>query len=176
MRKVLYIFGVLSDEDVDWLTTHGRRQRLAAGDVLIREGRAIDSLYVVLEGSFAVTMAARGNAPVGRSSTGEVIGEVSFVDSRLPIGSVVAETPSTVLGISRDLVNQRLRKDEAFGARFYRAIALTLAYRLRKTMSQAGGTASSDELGADELDDTVLDTLHLAGGRFERMVKRLLGS
>ncbi len=174
MRKVLYVFSVLSDQDVDWLTSHGHRRKLTPGEVLVHEGRPLDSLYVVLEGSFAVMLAARGSTPVARSKAGEVIGEISFVDSRLPIGSVVAETPATVLGISRSLISERVRKDESFGARFYRAIALTLAYRLRKTMLQSHRSSAADDHSADELDDNVLDNLHLAGGRFERMVKRVL--
>lgn len=174
MRKVLYVFGVLSDQDVDWLTTNGCPRKLATGEVLVQEGRALDSLYVVLEGSFAVTMAARGGTPVARSRSGEVIGEISFVDSRLPIASVTAEMPSTVLGISQALVAEKLRKDESFGARFYRAIALTLAYRLRKTMIMANNPPAPGDHDADELDDNVLDNLHLAGGRFDRMLKRVL--
>ncbi|HAB16300.1 MAG TPA: cyclic nucleotide-binding domain-containing protein [Verrucomicrobiota bacterium] len=174
MRKVLYVFSVLSDQDVDWLTSNGHPRKLIVGEVLVHEGRALDSLYVVLDGHLAITMAAHSGGPVARSITGEVIGEISFVDSRPPIASVVAETPCTVLGISQALVAERLRKDESFGARFYRAMALTLAHRLRKTMIMANSPPGPGDHGADELDDNILDNLHLAGGRFERMAKRLL--
>src|SRR5882672_6322449 len=37
MRKVLYIFGLLSDADVSWIAKTGIQRRLQDGDVLIRE-------------------------------------------------------------------------------------------------------------------------------------------
>jgi CRP-like cAMP-binding protein len=174
MRKVLLIFGVLSDQDVDWLTAHGRRQSLAAGDVLVREGRTLESLYIVLQGAFAVRLATRRGEAVARLYAGEVVGEVSFVDSRTPIGTVVALTAATVWTLPQSLVADQLVRDPAFAARFYRAIALTLAYRLRKMMLSAANPASPEGEGADELDDNVLDNVHLAGARFERMLKRVM--
>ncbi len=174
MRKVLLIFGVLSDQDVDWLTANGRRQHLAAGDVLVREGRTLDSLHIVLEGTFAVTLAARHGEAVARLGAGEVVGEVSFVYSRTPIGSVAALTAATVLTLPQAVVADQLVCDTAFAARFYRAIALTLAYRLRKLMISAANPASPAGEVADELDANVLDNVHLAGARFERMLKRVL--
>ena len=38
MRKVLYIFGLLSDADVQWIAKTGVLKRLRDGDVLIHEG------------------------------------------------------------------------------------------------------------------------------------------
>src|SRR5437588_10126451 len=50
MRKVPYILTRLSDEDVDWMATAGKRKRLPAGTVLIREGKPIEALTFVLDG------------------------------------------------------------------------------------------------------------------------------
>lgn len=174
MRKVLFIFGVLSDQDVDWLTTNGRRRDLAVGDVLVHEGLTPDLLHIVLEGAFAVTVAARPGETIARLVTGEVVGEVSFVDSRAPIGTVTALTEATVLTLPRILVSERLGRDTAFASRFYRAIALTLAYRLRKLMLTAVNPAAPEVETSDELDASVLDNVHLAGARFERMLQRVL--
>ena len=60
MRKVLFIFGQLSDADVDWLATQGKRSRLPRGTVLIREGVPVDTLYIVLEGELAVVSERTG--------------------------------------------------------------------------------------------------------------------
>ena len=176
MRKVLLIFSVLSDADVEWMTRHGRRRNLEAGGVLVEEGRALDSLHVILEGSFSVTTAARRAQPIVRLRPGEVVGEISFVDSRAPVGSVTALTPATVLSLPRSVVADRLSRDTGFAARFYRAIALTLAHRLRKMMVLSGSPTPAGTEAADELDAGVLDTVHMAGARFERMVAQVLGS
>ena len=54
MRKALLFFGVLNDSDVDWLIATGRRERVAPGAVLIHEGRALETIYIVLTGAFTV--------------------------------------------------------------------------------------------------------------------------
>jgi len=176
MRKVVFIFGVLSDPDVEWMTMNGERRDLEAGGVLVQEGQVLDSLHIVLEGVFAVTTAARRAQAVARLGPGEVVGEVSFVDSRAPVGSVTALTAATVLTLPRAVVAERLSRDTGFAARFYRAIALTLAHRLRKMILLSASPDGVAAASADELDADVLDTVHLAGARFERMLAHVLGS
>ena len=47
-----------------------------------------------------------------------------------------------------------------------------LSVRLRATMARYGqGEAARDE----ELNMALLDTIHIAGARFDRMIKQLLG-
>ncbi len=173
MRKILLIFGVLNDADVDWLTRHGKRCALNQGAVLVEEGRPMDSVHIILEGSFAVTTTVGRGKTLAKLGPGEVVGEVSFVDNRPPVGSVTALVPATVLSLPRRVVVERVSQDGGFAARFYRAIALTLAHRLRKLMVLAGNPGDRSE-AADELDADVLDTVHLAGARFERMLGHVL--
>ena len=82
MRKVLYIMGQLSDEDVDWMAVGGRRRDARAGEVLIHEGVPISSVLVVLQGTASVTLA--GGREVARIGAGEVLGEMSMIDNRPP--------------------------------------------------------------------------------------------
>ena len=56
--------------------------------------------------------------------------------------------------------------------RFYKALALLLSFRLRRLTYRVHGTEEEAEK-ADELDDNLLDTVFLAGARFDRMIKRL---
>jgi hypothetical protein len=66
----------------------------------------------------------------------------------------------------------------AFGCRFYRALAIFLADRLRGTVRRRSGADTSLEGTAilkDELDVEILDNLSLAGSRFDRMLKVLIG-
>ena len=44
MRKVLYIFGLLTDGDVEWLARTGRRRIVRDGEIVIREGRPVESI------------------------------------------------------------------------------------------------------------------------------------
>ncbi|MEO1069100.1 MAG: hypothetical protein AAFW95_08250 [Cyanobacteria bacterium J06638_6] len=47
MKRVVFILGVLDDEDVDWLIEAGQRRELQAGEVLIREGELCDELFLI---------------------------------------------------------------------------------------------------------------------------------
>jgi len=183
MRKALYILGELSDADVEWMIDHGRRERRAAGTILIREGGAIDALYILLEGQLAVSVEARPGAELTRMGAGEIVGEVSLVDLRPPSATVRVVEDALLLSIPRQVLGAKLESDPGFAARFYRAVAVSLAYRLRDMVARAGGDtarplgeeggADVGTMGEDELDIAVMDKVYLAGQRFERILKRL---
>ncbi|MBF0394415.1 MAG: cyclic nucleotide-binding domain-containing protein [Alphaproteobacteria bacterium] len=177
MRKVLFILGQLTDEDVEWLAGAGRRERVAAGSHLIREGAAVDAIYILLDGRMAVSVQAIGEIAVLR--TGEIVGEMSLVDARPPSATVTAATDCQVLAVPRVTMDAKLRDDGAFAARFYKAIATFLADRLRGTVHRLGYgvvAPTDDDAEADsELDLNVLDHVHLAGARFDRILKKLAG-
>jgi CRP/FNR family cyclic AMP-dependent transcriptional regulator len=169
MKKVLYILGELEDDDAEWLTRAGVRRSLPRGTTLIREGQPIDSLFFVTEGSFAVTAGASSHS-VAEVGVGEVLGEISFVDRRPPTATVTALVESGVLAIPKSVLSAKLHDDPGFAGRFYRAVAVFLADRLRRTLEQVGGEPPADE---DELDLEALDTVSKAGVRFERILQRL---
>ena len=175
MRKVLYILGQLTDQDVDWLAQAGEPVRFASGDLVIREGTRLDRIFIVLDGELAVAVRGKEIARVG---SGDILGEMSLVDHSPTSASVKAIGDSRALAVPRAAVQGRLDRDPAFAARFYKAIAIFLADRMRNTLSRFGyGDAVPEDLEvrADELDANVLDTVHLAGGRFERLLKKLNG-
>jgi bacteriocin-type transport-associated protein len=175
MRKVLFILGGLADSDVDWLVAHGTRRTCPPGTVLIHEGRPIEELFIVLDGRLSVTLAAGGGAEIARLGAGEVLGELSFLDSRPPAATVTAIETAAVLGVPRVRLEEKLREDAAFAARFYRALGVFLASRLRQSQQRLGygaAGASGEEVG-EELDPGVLDGIALAGARFEWLLRRL---
>jgi CRP/FNR family cyclic AMP-dependent transcriptional regulator len=185
MRKVLFILGQLSDLDIEWLITAGRKQQIPAGTTLIHEGREIDALYIVLEGALAVHIQARsgqGAREIVRLRTGEMVGEMSFIDARPPSATVQAIDVATVLAIPRQQLAVKLEQDTGFAARFYRALAMLLSDRLRGTNSQLGyggdqpqplPTGDDDE---GELDPNLLGSVALAGTRFDLILKRLMNN
>lgn len=170
MRKVLYIMGQLHDEDIEWMARSGRRLTLAPGDALIRQGTEVPDLFIVLAGLLDVE--ATGVGLVARRGSGEIIGEMSFVDRAPPSATVVAHEPSVVLALDRRMMERRLATDTGFSARFYKALAIYLADRLRDlTEGRVGG-----DIQKDELDETVLDGVSMAGLRFHHMLNTLMGA
>jgi CRP/FNR family cyclic AMP-dependent transcriptional regulator len=167
----------LADGDVDWMIHNGTRTKVPAGTALIREGEPLQVLYVVLDGQLAVTLAALGGKPIAHLQSGEILGELSFLDSRPPSASVTAVEPSTVLSIPRARLTEKLEQDDGFAARFYRALGVFLASRLRKSQQRLGYDSDQilddDVAHEDELDPELLENVALAGARFDWMLKRL---
>jgi CRP/FNR family transcriptional regulator, cyclic AMP receptor protein len=172
MRKVLYIFGLLTDSDIEWMATHGAVRRLADGEVLIEEGGTSDSLILLLEGELQAT--ARGYGSVGLMGAGEIVGEMSLVDSAPPSATITVRGEALGLLLDKRTLLDKLGRDDGFGSRFYHALAVFLADRLRSTRP-ATETILSDNpgLARDELDVGVMDRVTAAGERFNRMLRIL---
>lgn len=173
MRKALYLMGILDDGDVEWLAKTGATKFMPSGTVLIYEGRAIEDLYVVLEGALTVSVRAIGNKEVATLFAGEIVGEMSFVDSRPPSASVITVQDSYLLVLSRAVLTGKLNGDDAFAARFYRALATLLADRLRKTTTYLGYGKWAEDTNPDELDESLMDSVSLGATRFDRLLKQL---
>jgi len=179
MRKVLYILGELSDTDVEWMIDAGKHSRCSEGTVLVHEGDTIEALYILLEGQLAVSAKAQSSErDLGRMGMGAMVGEVSFVDNRPTTATVKASSDALLLSIPRAVLRRKLESDAGFAARFYRAVAMSLAYHLRDmvallTMSPDGNPTPEHEREEDKLGLEVLDTVYLAGQRFDRILRRL---
>jgi CRP/FNR family cyclic AMP-dependent transcriptional regulator len=142
---------------------------------VVPAGSRIDYLYFVLDGRLVVkTRAGDVLAPL---ESGEILGEMSLVDPAPTAVSVEVVSDATVLRLADSVVREKLAADLGFASRFYRALCVFMAHRLRETTTRFGyGKASSEDANArDELNEDLLDTVHLAGARFERMLKRLAG-
>ncbi|MBV8190629.1 MAG: cyclic nucleotide-binding domain-containing protein [Alphaproteobacteria bacterium] len=178
MRKVLYILGHLSDEDVDWMARRGRHLDLESDSILVREGVPLDDLFIVTAGRAAVEVNGLGR--IASLGAGEIVGEMSFVDSALPSATVRADGRCTLLAIDRREVKARLAEDPGFAGRFYKAMAMFLADRLRGTVDRMkagpGQALAGQQIMEDELDEDVLDQVSLAGARFERLLHALARS
>jgi len=129
----------------------------------------------VLEGEMLIQ--SDKGVELARVGAGEILGEMSLVDSRPPSASVTVAQDSYVLALEKKVLQNKLDTDNGFAARFYRAIAIFLSERMRGTIKNLGYGNDADEAVADpdELDSNVLDNVHLAGARFDRMLQTLMG-
>ena len=173
MRKALYILGILDDSDVNWLAAAGSARQIGSGSVIIQQGVPVDSIFIVIDGQLLVSS---GQVEIAKLQAGEIVGEISFVDSRPPSADVKAAVVSQVLEINKSLLRAKLEKDLGFASRFYLSLATFLADRLRATTARLGagpnaGSAEQEDL--DELAGDLLENIALASTRFDMMVKRL---
>jgi CRP-like cAMP-binding protein len=178
LKRVLFILGLLADTDVEWLVGAGQKRTLPEGERLVTEGVALDSLFIVLDGLLGVIIQKDGKPlEVDSIGAGEVVGEVSLLDSRPPTATVICKESAVVLQVSHLALQAKFDTDEGFAARFFRALAVFLAHRFRHRVSGLGYTGSQEldekTRSPDEIDVSVLDNVVLAGARFRWMLDRL---
>lgn len=165
MRKSLYILGRLHDTDIAWLARNGKKSPVPPGAVLIREGEHVNTLFIVLDGQLSVH--TEGGGEVARLLAGDIVGEISFVDSRPPLASVVVARDAVILSIAGSVLQAKLDADSQFASRFYRALAIFLADRLRNTTARAQGRVEA----AEDLDVQMLDNATLGAKHFDELIR-----
>lgn len=170
MKRALFFLGQFSNRDVEWLIHNGQKMELSGGEKLIQKGNFIDSLYIVLSGQLSVSAENGDKEDIATLGTGEVVGEMSFLETRPPSVSVIAKKTSVVYKISRKDIELRFTANLDFKANFYYALALFLSNRLRKTTDQLGyGTPEEEE---DLIDTKILDGVAKAGSHFGQILHR----
>jgi CRP-like cAMP-binding protein len=178
VRKVLYLLGQLDDNDCEWLAKVGSLVRITDRTRLIEQGKRVEAMYIVIEGTLNVSTLKMG--VLAQIGSGELVGEMSLVDSRPASASIDAAGPVALLKVPRDVLLNKVADDIGFSSRIHRAIAIFLADRMRSTLEFASDgdnkpldlDESEETLG--EIDGEVLDRVHLAGARFDRVFRGLL--
>lgn len=145
----------LTNTDIDWMIAIGHQREIAAGSVLIADGKPNNSLHILLDGILSVTVSPPDNNPltrafaaiegseilgreIARLSSGEVVGEIPFMGTRSTATTVKAVEKSLVMSITQQELAAKLQQDVGFASRFYRAIAILLSDRLQSTVNQFG--------------------------------------
>lgn len=178
----------LSNQDIDWLLAAGQQSNLEPGTVLIQQGQPLTTFHILLEGKLTVSLAHSDQNPLGRAfaaleggkmigreiaqiSSGEIVGEIPFLETYIPSTTTSTLTRSRILSIPRSRLLQKLEQDPSFAAHLYRASAVLLAHRLEQMINQLGRSTvvlSQPQLREAlivfaELQDSDIDWLIAAG-------------
>jgi len=97
LLRSLPIFHALPAPALEGLARSLEPVRLAAGDVLIREGEPGDRFYAVADGRLQVTI---GGTPVASNVRGDGIGEIALLYGVPRTATVTATSPATVFALS----------------------------------------------------------------------------
>jgi len=173
MRKVLFILSELEDEDVEWIANAGDRLRYPVGAEIIGYDSQPDCVYFVLDGSFSVLN--QNGELIVELHTGEIVGEMSLVDPARTTAAVRANEGASVLRLSHHRLRDKLAADAPFAARFYRALSVFLAARMRETTRRLGYGQPNQpvETQLDQISEELLGKAHLASLRFDRLLRRM---
>ncbi len=147
----------LSNSDIDWMLATGSREEIHPGTVLIRQGQPVNALHILLDGALAVSISQAHDNPLGRAfaaleggemsereialiSSGEIVGEIPFIEAYQPSTAVRALKKSLILSIPQQQLARKLQQDVSFAAHLYRASAILLADRLERIVNQLGNS------------------------------------
>lgn len=151
---------------------------VSAFDKPRKMSRIFASLESGIQGEDAI------GAEIIHLTTGEITGETAFVNIN-PISALAVKTlqESVLLAIPCTALQLELQKNLGFASRFYRMLSILITSRTEALIERMGyGKRRSYDrsqplkdnvLYEDELDDSNLDNLTLAGARFDWMLKRL---
>lgn len=119
-----------------WAQRQGEPFTLEAEQTLIEEGVATPDLFLLLEGAGQVRTALE--EADGRSSSvdlaeigpGQFVGEMSLLEERLPVATVVGLPGSRWIRVSYRLLQQAMASDKALASSTYQVFAGKLALQL----------------------------------------------
>jgi CRP-like cAMP-binding protein len=134
------LFAELDDDELTHVLMAGLVRRYPEGTLIIREGAEASQLHVIHEGRVRIGKVVPG---VGEEALtilgpGESFGEVELLAGGTAAAQAVAHTDCEVLAIPYPEVAQLMRRPE-LANKFLRALARTLAERLRESNQRVAG-------------------------------------
>jgi signal transduction histidine kinase len=94
-----------------WLVEHGTFRTLGVGEILARKGEQATSLYILFSGHIAIRMdRGAGSHTLIEQRGGDVSGQLPFSRGTMAPNDVVAEEPTELLAIPRELLPKMIRE------------------------------------------------------------------
>ncbi|HMF90692.1 MAG TPA: cyclic nucleotide-binding domain-containing protein [Candidatus Angelobacter sp.] len=125
----------------DWalLRSKSRRVTYKPREIIIAINSRPNSLFMVVSGTAAVEV-VRGT-PLAKLSTGEIFGEMAFIENAAASASVVAESEMVVDVLDLTVLGELFSNFPHLEARFFKSLALLLSQRLRSTLGRMSKTS-----------------------------------
>ncbi|MGZ3652387.1 MAG: cyclic nucleotide-binding domain-containing protein [Bdellovibrionota bacterium] len=133
-------FSFLSYQELIRVINTGELVKLGSGHEIWKEGATGDEMMLVLSGSVEILKNGKRLSVLGR---GDVLGEMSMIDSAPRSASVVTAAPTNLLAFPREALFSLLREEQELAVKFLWGVSLEMNKRLREMSSQLAGGAPS---------------------------------
>lgn len=131
--KQVFIFKDVPEPVLEIVARAADEMSVGAGETIFSPGETPDAIYVIRNGTVRV-LPEGGNAPLVLFGTGETLGEIAFVDGAPVGGTATALERADLLVIRAGRLADALAGRPEAAVQFYRAIAKSLAGRLRRAV------------------------------------------
>lgn len=120
----------LTAQDWQLLAERSRLVTYEKDEIILEKGEQPEAIYITEQGHVRIERAP--GSVIARRGPGVVFGEISFLESKGASAAVVAEEYVEVSVIDKSDVEELMAIEPDFAIRFYKTLAVTLAYRLRQ--------------------------------------------
>jgi len=131
------LFTYLTPRETKALLARASLIECEPGEFIVYEGASCAALYVIVEGEAKVLKREymqrnhEKMVELARLGLGSIVGEMSFLDGDVASASVMAERPTKLYRIDRDVILDLIARSPEFSTNFYRSLAGILSRRLR---------------------------------------------
>ncbi len=134
------LFEGLGADDLGAFAAIAQEVRFDPGQEVYATGSAGDSMYVIIEGTFAVRVRDEHGEEVDVATlkSGSYFGEMEVVGGMNRTASIVSETEGRGYRFDAAALNTMLKKNAKAAAHFYRQVSRELARRLKSTTRDMG--------------------------------------
>ena len=171
MRKVLHILGDFNDEDIEWIIDIGFKKTIHPQEFLIQANHKLNEIYFVLAGKVDIELP--DGSLFGKIKSGEILGEMSFIEDERPIVNAKVIEKTDVISITHESIIDRFEVAPDFEGRFYKAMSLYLSSRLRSVASKTSYKNAVTKFGKEfeqDMNNATLERIQIAGERFNRLL------
>jgi CRP-like cAMP-binding protein len=130
----LSLFSELEETELVQIEPLCRLVEFKTGDYLIREGEAVQDLFILLSGEAAVLKNKAGASEVDFATVakGDLLGEITFFKMTFASASVKATSAVKAVAFNQRDLHSLLSARPTFGCKVYKKIARVLSERTRK--------------------------------------------
>ncbi len=127
-------FLIAEEKLIEWVASNANVVSAKQSLTLIREGDYCKEFYILRHGHLVVTTSRRSEDDVllAKLSEGALVGEMSFLESRPPVATVVAEAGSEILAVNKDTLSSAIKNDSSLGRALYHLLAQKLSQQIQQ--------------------------------------------
>ena len=127
-------FFIAEEKLIEWVVSNATIVSAKQSLTLIREGDYCKEFYILRHGNLFVTTSRRSEDDVllAKLSEGALVGEMSFLESRPPVATVVAEAGSEILAVNKDTLSSAIKNDSSLGRALYHLLAQKLSLQIQQ--------------------------------------------
>lgn len=130
----------INEQEEQLIRERAERATYEPEALILAEGDERNAIFLIREGVVRVELEhPEFNIEITRLSSGEIFGEMSFLEGMVVSANVIAHGPVALDIVDKTVIDELSDRDAGFYGRFYQSLAEILSLRLRETTLRGFG-------------------------------------